>query len=68
MTSTGYWIAALLLLAAGLALLGIRWFILGGHQQLTEAALQSALRPRDSAPPPARRPQRRVHASMASHG
>lgn len=64
MTSTGYWVAALLLLAAGLALLGIRWFILGGHQQLTEAALQSALRPRDSTAAtgaPAAAPSARQH-------
>jgi tight adherence protein C len=45
--------AALLVLAAGLALLGIAGLLLSGRQQRTAATLQSALRSRDGSTPAA---------------
>jgi tight adherence protein C len=51
MTATTLWTAALLVLAAGLALLGIASLLLSGRQQRTAATLHSALRGRDGTPP-----------------
>ncbi|WP_421567280.1 type II secretion system F family protein [Stenotrophomonas sp. PD6] len=51
MNATTLWTAALLVLAAGLALLGIAGLLLSGRQQRTAATLQSALRGRDGTPP-----------------
>jgi tight adherence protein C len=51
MTATTLWTAALLVLAAGLALLGIAGLLLSGRQQRTAATLHSALRSRDGTPP-----------------
>jgi len=46
MNGSTLWIAALLTAAAGIALLGVRWWVLGSRQQRTESTLHAALRPR----------------------
>ena len=56
MTSSSWWIATLLVLAAGVALLGVRGWVLSGREQRHQDALQAALRPRDVAGTPAAPP------------
>ncbi len=51
MSASLLWTAALLLLALGIALLGLAWLLLSGHQQRTEATLQGALRSRQPGTP-----------------
>ena len=53
MTANGWWIATLLVLAAGVALLGLRGWVLSGREQRHQDALQAALRPRDAPGSPA---------------
>jgi len=52
MSASLLWTAALLLLALGIALLGLAWLLLSGHQQRTEATLRGALRSREPGTPP----------------
>ncbi len=47
MKESALWLAALLVLAAGLALLGVAALLLSGRRQRTAATLQSALRARE---------------------
>ncbi|NYF34935.1 type II secretion system F family protein [Stenotrophomonas sp. JAI102] len=59
MTSSGWWIASLLVLATGVALLGVRGWVLSSREQRNQETLQAALRPRDvpgSPSPPAQPP------------
>jgi tight adherence protein C len=56
MSADHWWIAALLALAAGIALLGLRGWVLSSRDQRSQQALQSALRPRDAAATPAALP------------
>lgn len=56
MTADHWWIAALLALAAGIALLGLRGWVVSNRDQRSQQALQSALRPRDAAATPAAPP------------
>lgn len=48
MSAAALMTSALLLFALGVALLGIGWLLLSGHQQRTEATLQAALRGREA--------------------
>ncbi len=51
MSAATWWMLALLVLAAGVALLGLGGWVRGSREARTSATLQTALRPRDAAPP-----------------
>ena len=51
MSAATWWMLALLVLAAGVALLGLGGWVRGNREARTSATLQTALRPRDAAPP-----------------
>lgn len=53
MNPSTWWMLALVLLAAGIALLGVAYWVQGSRQQRSEATLQSALQPREPAAPAA---------------
>ena len=53
MNPATWWILALVLLAAGIALFGVAYWVQGSRQQRSEATLKSALQPRESTTPTA---------------
>jgi len=53
MSAATWWMLALLVLAAGVALLGLGGWVRGSREARTSATLQTALRPRDAALPDA---------------
>lgn len=73
MSANALWVAALLVLAIGLGLLGLAWLLLSHHQQRTAATLQTALRthdgsPRDTPASPATEPGPRGMAWLVALG
>jgi len=52
MSPAYWWVLALLLLALGVGLYGLAYFIQGNRQQRNEATLKAALQPRSDTPPP----------------